>query len=199
MEIAVGIGSYYALNNKLKKIETNTKIRNNYLSTLHVVITLCAALFSHYSGKHVDIIFRGNTYGFFINEMVFFFNSKFSISVVTLSTHHLIMMGLMYNCSKESLIMTCLLPLGELTNLPGNIIYHTLQLKNKYPNKSLYYFQFILYSFGRIFLPPYFIFQEFTSEESVHDFFKVTMMLIYIMGIIWSHKLYKKCQILYYE
>jgi len=41
--------------------------------------------------------------------------------------------------------------------------------------------------------------KEFSSEDSVSNMLKTTMILIYIMGIIWLKKLYIKCEMLYYE
>jgi len=201
MEVVIGTGIYYVLNNSLMKIEKNTKIRNNYISTLHVLFTLFTGIYSYSSGNQINELFRGNTVGFFINEIMFFFNKKITITAITLTTHHIIMFGLLNNCSKNSNIIIMLV-LGELTNLPGNIIYHRLQLKNTkkiYCDKELYYFQFILYFVLRVLIAPFLIFQEFSSEESVSNILKVTMLLIYIMGIIWSVKLYTKCKNLYYK
>jgi hypothetical protein len=201
MEIAIGTGIYYTLNNGLAKIEKNTKIRNNYISTLHVLFTLFTAIYIYISGNQTNELYRGNTVGFFINEIMFFVNKKITVTAMTLTIHHVIMFGLLYNCSENSFIITMLV-LGELTNLPGNIIYHRLQLKNTKKScydKELYYFQFIFYFVFRILVAPFLIFKEFSSEEGVSNILKVTMLLIYIMGIIWSVKLYKKCKILYYE
>ena len=69
MEVVIGTGIYYVLNNSLMKIEKNTKIRNNYISTLHVLFTLFTGIYSYSSGNQINELFRGNTVGFFINEI----------------------------------------------------------------------------------------------------------------------------------
>lgn len=212
MEIVAGIGTYYAINQSLKKSENNVKIRNNYLSSIHVIVCLLTGLESYCSGKSYNYIIRGNTCGFFVNELMFFMHGNFSSSDITLIIHHLIMFGLFYTISENSPIFDLII-IGEMSNLPGNLIYHRLQLKKEYAKshtpynplfeKELQYFQCMLYSFLRIFASPFLIYQEFTSEEftseeSIPMFFKATMVLIYIMGVIWSNKLYKKCVIMYY-
>jgi len=158
MEIAIGTGIYYTLNNRLNKIEKNTKIRNNYISTIHVLFTLCTAVYSYSSGNQTNELYRGNTIGFFINEMIFFLNKKLTVTAVTLIMHHLMMISLLYNCSENSSVINNGLVIGELSNLPGNIIYHRLHLKNTIEDtniksikknccdKELYYLQFIFFS-----------------------------------------------------
>jgi len=210
MEIAIGTGIYYALNNRLKKIEKNTKIRNNYISIIHVLFTLCTAIYSYSSGNQTNELYRGNTVGFFINEMIFFLNKKLTMTAMTLIIHHLMMISLLYNCSENSTIINNGLVIGELSNLTGNIIYHRLHIKDtikdtnniikkKCCDKELYYLQFVLYFFLRILVPPYYILKEFSSEEGVSNMLKTTMILLYIMGIIWLKKLYINCEMLYYE
>jgi len=120
MEIAIGTGIYYTLNNRLNKIEKNTKIRNNYISTIHVLFTLCTAVYSYSSGNQTNELYRGNTIGFFINEMIFFLNKKLTVTAVTLIMHHLMMISLLYNCSENSSVINNGLVIGELSNLPGN-------------------------------------------------------------------------------
>lgn len=211
MEIAIGTGIYYTLNNRLKSIEKNNKIRNNYISTVHVLFTICTATYSYSSGNQTNELYRGNTIGFFLNEMMFFLNKKLTMTATTLIIHHLMMISLLYNCSENSTIINNGLVIGELSNLTGNIIYHRLHLKNTIKDaniksikknccdKELYYLQFVLYFFLRILIPPCYILKEFSSEESVSNILKITMILLYIMGIVWLKKLYINCELIYYE
>jgi hypothetical protein len=205
MDIVAGIGIYYVINQPLKR-ENNVKMRNNYLSSIHVIVCLLTGFESYFSGKSYNYIIRGNTCGFFVNEIIFFMYGNFSSSDITLIIHHLIMFGLFYTMSENSPIISLLI-MGEMSNLPGNLIYHRLQLKKEYAKshkpynplfeKELQYFQCILYSFLRIVVAPFLIYQEFTSEESIPMFFKAMVILIYIMGVVWSTKLYKKCKMMY--
>ena len=85
-----------------------------------------------------------------------------------------------------------LLFLGELSNLPSYFVYYySKQPKKKKLVKKLKWTQFLLYSFIRVPLATKILSDVYSSKEA-NNLVLIAGIPIYLMGLIWTKKLYDK-------
>ena len=85
-----------------------------------------------------------------------------------------------------------LLFLGELSNLPSYFVYYySKQPEKKKLVKKLKWTQFLLYSFIRVPLATKILSDVYLSKEA-NNLVLIAGIPIYLMGLIWTKKLYDK-------
>ena len=84
-----------------------------------------------------------------------------------------------------------ILLLGEISNIPGNLIYHFIQIKDyKYMNE-LMYIQKYVYFVIRVIFYSYIIFDRlyFLINNNYSLLPLLTSLPVYLMGLMWTCKL----------
>ena len=202
MELALGLFIYFLLEHELSFIEKNKKIRNNYLSSIHIFVCLLTYSIGFFSNNPslFKAIMYGNTGGFFINEVGFFYREReFTKIRMALTLHNIVVLMIIVNAEFNTYIYF-LLFMAELTNLPGNILYYYIQLKKEYKIKDKEYkipylqlqkkIQAYFYITIRVFISPYFVYKSFIYDKNIYIFNRILFIPIYIIGVFWSKKLY---------
>lgn len=201
MYLALGLFSYLLLEHEIKHVQKNKKIRNNYLSFIHIVVCITAYILGYLTKQPVIFksIMYANTGGFFINEIGFFYKEReYTKTNIALIIHHIISLIIINKVEFDSYIFF-LLAGAEFTNIPGCILYHYIQKKKTLQLKEKEYeipcgmlqkkIQAVIYIIMRVFVSPYFMYKVLTEEDNIS--INVLLIPIYLVGVVWSIKLYK--------
>ena len=199
----LGFAFYSFIENEIKysKIGSSKKIINNFLSIYHILstITLSIAYFLlDYNYITKQVILYNSCSFFFYDALTFIKDRNFSRNNFILIYHHIVGSLYMLNSDINSNWYTILF-FAELSNIPGNIIYHYLQLKKNRENHTLKieflkFLQLYIYSFLRCFVIGYYMYNELIfvySEENDGNIYYYLSLPLYFMGCCWSYTLYK--------
>jgi hypothetical protein len=118
-------------------------------------------------------------------------NSNISLNNFGYLSHHLITIYLLNFTNIDKILLIMGLFTLEVSNLPNYIVYPLI--KYKADPKIISFFkkiQFIVYSIFRFFsiIPIVYYYKK----KNFNNFFLFNMVLIYLMGVYWTYKLYKK-------
>lgn len=199
----LGFAFYSFIENEIKysKIGSSKKIINNFLSIYHILstITLSIAYFLlDYNYITKQIILYNSCSFFFYDALTFIKDRNVSINNIILIYHHIVVSLYMLNSDINSNWYAILI-FTELSNIPGNVIYHYLQLRKKGENHAikielLKFVQLYIYSFLRCIVVGYYMYNELIfvySEEKNGNIYYYLCTPLYFMGCIWSYILYK--------
>ena len=200
----LGFAFYSFIENEIKysKFGSSKKITNNYLSFFHIFITIILSIIYfllEYNYTTKQIILYNSCSFFFYDALTFIKDRNFSKTNLILIYHHIIVSLYMLNVEINSNWYS-LLVLTELSNIPGNLIYHYLQLRKKGENHAvkieiLKCLQLYIYSFLRCVVVGYYMYNELIfvyKEEDDGDIYYYLCTPLYLMGCVWSYILYKK-------
>ena len=203
MILALGLFFYLLLEHEIKHVQKNKKIRNNYLSFVHIVCCIGIYIIGNLLDRPYlfKSLMYANTGGFFINEVSFFIKEKkFTITRMTLILHHIFVLSMIINADFNTNIYF-LLAAAEFTNIPGCILYHYIQKKKQLKLKDKDYdipcemlqkkIQAVVYIVIRVFISPYFIYRSLLDDKNILMFNKILSIPIYLLDVIWSIKLCK--------
>tara|TARA_Y100000816_G_C26061528_1_gene557456 strand:- start:602 stop:1306 length:705 start_codon:yes stop_codon:yes gene_type:complete len=129
--------------------------------------------------------------GYFLYDCLFIVkHQKLSFVNCVYLYHHLSSINLLRDITIKNEVFKMIL-FAELSNLPSSIVYYLIKSKTK--NKAFLMFmkkfQFVLYSFFRIPVITYYLFVSL--KKNPYNKNAYISFPIYIMGLVWSSKLYK--------
>jgi len=198
----LGFAFYSFIENEIKniKVGSSKKIINNFVSLYHIFSTIVLSIiylsFGYKTTKSV-ILYNSCSF-FFYDALTFIKDRNLSINNIILIYHHVIVSLYMLNSDINSNWYTLLI-FTELSNIPGNVIYHYLQLRKKGENHAikidlLKFVQLYIYSFLRCIVVGYYMYNElifvYTEGKNGNIYYYLCTPL-YFMGCIWSYILYK--------
>ena len=203
MVLALGFFVYSLISNELIKKNNNIKITNITLSFTHIILCMtiyAIGYFLNYDNISKSLI-CANTGGFFMNEIVLIVKTRnFSKTNLALIVHHLMVYSIIFIASFRSNLYFILVG-AEFTNLPGCVMYYFIQIKKEYESIGSYYdipcenmikyTQAIIYIGIRVFVSPFYIYKSISNDQNIHMVNKCFYPPIYLIGFIWSYKLYK--------
>jgi len=199
----LGFAFYSFIENEIILLNpvNSKKIINNFLSLYHIFSTVVLSivyLSMNYNYTTKQMILYNSCGYFFYDALTYIKDRNLSINNGILIYHHIIVSLYMLNTEINS-NWYLLLIFTELSNIPGNIIYHYLQLKKKGQNHAiklqlLKCLQLYFYSFLRCVIVGYYMYNEFIfvyNEENDGDIYFYLCTPLYFMGGVWSYILYK--------
>ena len=190
-----GVGFYNLIEHQIRK-NNSMKLTANYLSSLHLLIVLCINVLIRNESTLLNNILVMNTTGYFFNDLLYILKyKKLKITNLVYLYHH-ITVGLFMIYKSENSYFTTILFLGEISNIPTNIIYHLIHSDGLPDNLKLKniceYFQLYVYTFIRIFCMSYLSYYEYYLEkDSMHTIIYYLIQPILLMGYIYSIILFK--------
>ena len=198
----LGFAFYSFIENEIKniKVGSSKKIINNFVSLYHIFSTIVLSIiYLSFGYKTTKSVILYNSCSFFLYDALTFIKDRnLSINNIILIYHHVIVSLYMLNSDINSNWYTLLI-FTELSNIPGNVIYHYLQLRKKGENHAikidlLKFVQLYIYSFLRCIVVGYYMYNElifvYTEEKNGNIYYYLCTPL-YFMGCIWSYILYK--------
>ena len=181
---------YYFMFVNLNKYTNNKKISRNYCSIFHIIGCLILSILKYYN----NIFFNINillSIGYFIFDTIYILGySKYNLFNICMIYHHVAICYLLtldHNIYQSDDILL----LGEISNIPGNIIYHYIQIKDDKYMEKLKIIQKYLYFIIRVIFYSYIIFERliYLKNNNYSMIPLMTSFPVYIMGLIWSCKL----------
>lgn len=129
--------------------------------------------------------------GYFIYDFLYIVkHQKINMVNFVLLYHHLSSINLLRDNELSKYVFKMVL-FAEISNFPSPIVYYLIKSKTK--NKAFLFFmkkmQFVLYSFFRIPLIGYYmisVFKKYPYNKKLY-----ISLPVYLMGIVWTSKLYK--------
>ena len=173
----------------------NVKLANNFTALTHA--TGCTILASRYLLNKTDQNYNTLTAyssAYFLYDMIYILKYwKPKTINYAYMYHHFASLFLMH---QDPLMYkgAHVLFFGELSNLPGYLVYYF----NKKPGKEkivkkLKWLQFLLYSFIRVPIMTKILKDAFDSSRESKDYTPIVIASpVYLMGLIWTKKLFDK-------
>jgi hypothetical protein len=167
----------------------NLKISINLNSIIHSIGSsiLCSIYLFNSS---YDIFYYTKVYSFsyFLNDIFLILKFKlfYKLSNLGLFFHHIVAIYMILYCHPPTLMKG--LFVLELSNIPNTLIYHLI--KREYPInliKKYQYYQKYIYSSLRVIYCPYLM---YSNLSYLNYWDKGNIFFIYILGVIWSYKLW---------
>ncbi len=176
---------FYCMFNYFNRYNNNHKISRNYCSALHILGCLFLYMLKNY---FINVLF---SIGYFIFDSMYILQyNKYNLFNICMIYHHI---AASYLLLSDHIIYQSdiILLLGEISNIPGNIIYHYIQIKDyKYMNE-LIAIQKYVYFVIRVICYSYIYFERlyFLLNNNYIILPLLTSCPVYLMGLIWSCKL----------
>jgi|TARA_B110000858_G_scaffold139581_1_gene158478 hypothetical protein len=168
-------------------------ISRNFVSALHASGAVALAGIALYSGfdKYALNAARIWSSGYFIYDSIFMLKyDKYSLMRSSYLYHHLVSTYLIQLDPVKYYGMHAIF-WGELSNLPSYVVYHYLKTNPDHPNLSMYKsLQKYMYGFIRLPIIGYYLTKSYYGIESANRGPVKSIIPIYLMGIIWSIKLF---------
>ena len=183
---------YYFMFINFNKYTNNIKISRNYCSALHILGCLFMSILYNYYNNiiifDINILF---SIGYFIFDSMYILqHNKYNLFNICMIYHHIATTYLLLSnhiIYKSDIVLL----LGEISNVPGNIIYHYIQIKDYNYMNELMYIQKYVYFVIRVIFYSYINFERlyFLLNNNYSLLPLLTSFPVYLMGLIWSCKL----------
>jgi|TARA_R110002074_G_scaffold223192_1_gene394124 hypothetical protein len=174
-----------------KKMSMN--ISRNFVSAFHASGAVALAGISIYSGfdKYAINAARIWSSGYFIYDSIFMLKyDKHSLMRSAYLYHHLASTYLIQLDPAKYYGIHAIF-WGELSNIPSYMVYHYLKTNPEHPNLKTYKnLQKYIYGFIRLPIIGYYLTKAYYGVESANRGPVKSIIPIYLMGIIWSIKLF---------
>ena len=183
---------FYCMFNFFNKYTNNHKLSRNYCSSIHIICCLFLPILKYYYNN--DYYYKINvliSIGYFIFDSIYILlYNNYNVFNLCMLYHHIAISYLVsfdHNIYKTD---TNLL-LGEISNIPGNIIYYCIHSNNNKYLEKMKVIQIYSYFLFRVILISYVSFERFyyllKNGYSLTPF--ITSFPVYLMGLIWSFKI----------
>ncbi len=187
---------FHVLHSRLSKI-FNHKMANNFTALTHATGSTLLAFNYLLNTQNKDNYSKLITFssGYFIYDLMFLF--KFwqpKILNYSYTYHHFASLYLMHQ-DPTKYYGGHILFFGELSNIPSYFVYYYKKQKNKeHLVKKLKWLQFLLYSFIRVPIMTKLLNDSYynSNEENGSIVPFLVGAPVYIMGLIWTKKLFNK-------
>lgn len=193
-----GLFIYGLIENELL-LKYNKKLTYNYISCIHIFFVILTFLIKqNYNNNLLYSFSILNTTGYFINDILFIIkNRKFKMKDFIYLYHHFFSTIYVIYQPENSYTFLWLFS-AELSNIPGNIVYHYIKTDNKTNfqikiKNNCEKIQVFIYGIIRIFYLSYITYLEYNVEKN--DFQRTIFNLtfpLFIMGWGYSYVLIKK-------
>ncbi len=183
---------YFYMFINFNKYITNKKLSRNYCSFFHILGCLfLSMIYFIYNNKlifDINILF---SIGYFIFDTMYILQyNNYNLYNISLLYHHF---AIIYLLHYDHIIYQThnILLLGEISNIPSNIVYYCIHTKNNKYMNELKYIQKYVYLVIRVIFYSYIIFERlyFLINNNYSLIPIIISFPVYIMGLIWSYKL----------
>jgi hypothetical protein len=168
-------------------------IISNYISLSHAltcVLTNLLYIYYKYNSNIIkNIIFYVSTSYFSWDTLKMIINKEYNNTPYLY--HHFVCFYMLYkfkksnNKDKDSLLISDIFLIGELSNIFNYLVYHIIH--KKYSNKLIHkikLIQFIWFFYFRVYYMSKMIYKNFYT---IHDrFLAYNLFTVYLMGIFWG-------------
>jgi len=170
-------------------------VSRNFVSALHASGAVVLAGISLYTGYDTNAVNVARIWssGYFLYDIIFMLKyDKHSLMRSAYLYHHFASTYLIQLDPAKYYGMHAIF-WGELSNLPTYLVYHYLKTNPVHPSLSLYKkLQKYMYSFIRLPIVGYYLTKAY-YDNPINDRGPIKSIVpIYLMGIIWSMKLFSQ-------
>ena len=184
------VGSYYALNKIFEKY-CDKKVARNFVCVAHASTSVVMNTLHLMTGNYLNLALDVSK-GYFLYDLYYMlkYDKKHTFTYAYIY-HHLATLCCLYRNIPGSSMM---LLLGELSNLPTYMVYHTIKTDKKNTKKIKLYKKIQKYAYGLIRVPlmTYCLYKNIVNKN-VDKTSLCLMTPVYCMGLYYTkHLFYNK-------